>query len=246
MLAAHRCRRCPEKWPPVAGIDIHNRPHTASNVVIVQTIPPFRNASNFAVAMDFETAPEPRRLSAIWFPARVQGGTRYLLFHDFQIPRKKPSPLLNEPRSRSHTCTVYTRPWTGTDTDKNGTHGGNGPFLLLRCAIGRLPRLLHHLLSTAQRVPLSRQFRLLHRSVCTQGTTQVYGSRRGEDKRALPGGTSSPGVIQVCTPARPSRTAPAEGETKVKPLPGIALTSLPNETFGTVHVFVRLIIGSVL
>lgn len=67
-----------------------------------------------------------------------------------------------------HDIHIYI--YTCIDTYKyklRGTHRGNGLILFLCCAFERLPLFFHHLLSTAQRVPLSRQFRVLHRGVCT-------------------------------------------------------------------------------
>ena len=94
---------------------------------------------------------------------------------------------------------------THTQIQPCGTHGGNGLFLHLCCTYRRLPLFLHHLLSTAQRVPLSRQFRVLHRRVCTQVPHKFYvqdGHKRYPERSivAFFAGTSFPGVIQVHKP----------------------------------------------
>lgn len=129
---------------------------------------------------------------------------------DFEIPEKdgfsRSWPLMHgrSTVSCAHNETgqprrVYVHVNTAGRTQRRETDVGNGPFLHLCHAIGRLPRLLHHLLSTAQRVPLSRQFRVLHRGVCTEDHVGLRS--RGEHKRRAHGdrrtGTSSPGVIQV-------------------------------------------------
>lgn len=119
-----------------------------------------------------------------------------------------------QPNTQTFTHITYTfvriRTYRHIQTRPRGTHGGNGLFLLLCCAFKRLPLFLHHLLSTAQRVPLSRQFRVLHRGVCTQDPHKFYvrgGHKRHPERSAVAffGGTSFPGVIQVYEPIVQSR-----------------------------------------
>lgn len=116
---------------------------------------------------------------------------------------------------------------------------GNGLFLLLCCALGPLPPLRRHLLSTAQRVPLSRQFRQLHRGVCIQGTAEVRSE--AEHKRDAPG-TSSPGVIQVSGSGRLAHGLEQTAGKRKTDLLGIVLKRrAASGEVSKVHAFVRLL-----
>lgn len=169
-----KLHRCPPLRGPVIMIAyIHNLErawHTNNPIGSFETfliLPCFRNRpkSVFTGALWFNAGTEhPRILCNLnVFPTKKRN-----VFSRASDTRLSPVGYLNAYTHTGVYIYVYTRMYRHTQTRPRGTHGGNGLFLLLCCAFGRLPLFLHHLLSTAQRVPLSRQFRVLHRGVCTQ------------------------------------------------------------------------------